>query len=167
LEKSIDPGKVAFQDGIVALERRWFSQAVAHFREAMGAEKKVKSAQNLQMKYTSFLGLALTLETGHSRAGLILCEEAARSDFLDADVFCNLGIAAIRHRDRRRAFQAFASALEMRPRHRRTLQQIKLYDRRKKPLFSKLHRDHMLNQLGGKMRHRMSFLLEKPVPRHA
>jgi hypothetical protein len=119
------------------------------------------------MRYLSFLGLSLNLAQVRSDEGLRMCEQAAKRDFFDAEIFCNLGIVHLRHRQRGPAFEAFKKGLILRPRHRRIMEEMDRYDRRAVPVFGFLRRDHPVNILAGRIRARYRALVDRFAPTEA
>ena len=141
----------SFRKGLACLERRTYREAVSFFQAAVDLETE-EGPKVSQVKYQSYLGLALTYARGRSAEGLKLCQDAVQRDFLNPDLFCNLGIVYMRHRQRRQAFQAFRKGLELDATHRRILVELKRYDQRGEPVFPSLSRDHLLNRLTGRLR---------------
>jgi uncharacterized protein HemY len=156
----------AFKRGTACLERKTYQEAASYFQAAIDLERTL-GQKNTNMRYLSFLGLALNLAQVRSDEGLRMCEQAAKRDFFDADIFCNLGIVCLRHRQRGPAFQAFKKGLILRPGHRRILEEMDRYERRSSPVFSFLRRDHPVNILAGRLRARYRNLVERFAPTEA
>jgi tetratricopeptide (TPR) repeat protein len=156
----------AFKRGLACLERRSYQEAASCFQASMDLDKSA-GQKTSNMKYLSFLGLALNLAQVRSDEGLRMCEQAAKREFFDPDVFCNLGIVYLRHRQRGPAFAAFHRGLALRPKHRRILEELDRYDRRSAPVFSFLAREHTLNIVGGRLRSRLRALLGRLSPNEA
>jgi tetratricopeptide (TPR) repeat protein len=156
----------ALKCGLACLERKTYKDAAVYFQYAIDLDR-APGQKNSNMKCLSFLGLALNLAQGRSDEGLRMCEQAAKRDFFDADVFCNLGIVYLRHRQRGPAFQAFRRGLALRPRHPRIIEEMQRYDRRSTPFFPFLTRDHALNVFAGRMRSRLRSLLDRFAPNEA
>ena len=156
----------AFKRGQACLERRTYQEAAAYFQLALDIEKQ-EGSKNASMRYLSYLGLAFNLGQGRSEEGLKMCEEAAKRDFFDADLFCNLGIVYLRCRQRGPAFKAFDRGLKLRPKHRRILEELDRYDRRSHPVFSFLARDNPFNVMAGRMRARLRDILDRFAPTEA
>jgi len=150
----------AFKRGLACLERRTYQEAAGYFQLAIDLERQGGS-KNGGMKYLSFLGLALNLAQVRSEEGLRMCEQAAKREFFDADVFCNLGVVYLRNRQRAPAFQAFQRGLALKPRHRRIIEELARYERRGTPVFPFLSRDHAINVLFGRVRSRWRDLLDR------
>ena len=116
------------------------------------------------MKFVSYLGLALTLSQGKSDEGLKLCEQAVKREFFDPDLYCNLGMVYLRHRMKSPAFEAFQKGLNLKPGHRRILEELERYDHRSEPVFAFLPRGHALNRLAGRLRFRFRSLFDGAAP---
>lgn len=148
----------AFRKGLACLEARSAREAASLFQEAIDLERQ-EGGPNPSMKYRSYLGLAMTLAHGRSEDAIRLCEQAAKREFFDADHFCNLGIVYLRNRKRGPAFKAFQRGLRLKPRHRRIMAELERHDRRSKPPFGFLPRNHPVNRLAGLWRARLRELL--------
>jgi tetratricopeptide (TPR) repeat protein len=146
-----------YQKALESLDNKQYQQCIALLHSAMDQEKQ-EGSQNPRMKYLSLLGLALTLSQGRSEEGVKLCEQAAKRDFFDADLFCNLGIVYLRNRRRKEAFDAFRKGLILKPKHRRIVEELNRHERREHPVFPSLPRQHFLNITAGKLRYRFRTL---------
>jgi Tfp pilus assembly protein PilF len=155
-----DTADEAFKRGLACLERRTYQEASGYFQIAIDLDRQ-GGQKGGGMRYLSFLGLALNCAQGRSEEGLRMCEQAAKREFFDADVFCNLGIVYLRNRQRAPAFAAFQRGLALKPKHRRIIDELSRYERRSAPMFPFLARDHMLNILFGRMRARWKALLDR------
>lgn len=155
----------AFKRGLASFERKTYQEASGYFQRALDLERETQ--KNVSMKYLSFLGLSLVLSQGRSEEGLKMCEQAVKRDFFDADLFCNVGIVYLRHRQRGPAFQAFRRGLALRPQHRRILDEMDRYDRRADPVFGFLARQHPINVVAGRVRSRLRSLLARFAPTEA
>lgn len=156
----------AFKRGMACLERKTYQEAASYFQAAIDLERTV-SQRNTNMRYLSFLGLSLNLAQVRSDEGLRMCEQAAKRDFFDVEIFCNLGIVCLRHRQRGPAFQAFKQGLVLRPGHRRIMEEMDRYERRATPFFGFLRRDHPMNVLAGRIRARYRSLVDRFAPTEA
>ena len=157
----------AYKRGLACLERRTYQEAASYFQAAIDREGLAQAQKSTNMKYLSFLGLALNLAQVRSDEGLKMCEQAAKRDFFDPDIYCNLGIVLLRHRQRGPAFAAFSRGLTLRPKHKRILEELDRYERRSSPVFSLLRRDHPLNIVAGRLRARVRQLFGRFVPGEA
>jgi tetratricopeptide (TPR) repeat protein len=148
----------AYRSALAAMERRSLKEAIALFQQAIDLERQ-EGVKNPKMKYVSYLGYALTLLHGKSEEGLKLCEQAVKRDFFDPDLYCNLAIVYLRHRQKRQAFAAFRKGLSLKPGHRRILDELERYDQRDYPVFRFLPRAHPVNVLAGRVRYRLRMVL--------
>ncbi|HEU4402843.1 MAG TPA: tetratricopeptide repeat protein [Candidatus Polarisedimenticolia bacterium] len=155
-----------FRKGLAALERRTYKEAISLFQGAIDQERQ-EGVKNPRMKYVSFLGLATTLMQGRSDEGLKLCEQAVKREFFDPDLYCNLGIVYLRNRQKARAFEAFQKGLNLKPGHRRILEELERYERRDHPVFAFLPRTHLVNRLAGRLRYRLRILFSGSAPTEA
>jgi tetratricopeptide (TPR) repeat protein len=155
-----------FRKGLAAMERRTYQEAVGLFRAAIEAERG-EGTKLPRMKYVSYLGLSLIYSNIRSDEGLRLCEQAVKREFFDPDLFCNLGIAYLRGRQKKLAFEAFQKGLNLRPGFRRILDELERYERRSDPVFSFLPRTHPVNVLAGRVRHRLRMLFHREVASQA
>jgi tetratricopeptide (TPR) repeat protein len=151
-----------FRRGLEALANKHYQQGIKLIQSAIEQDRQESSSGGgPKMKYLSYLGLALNLSQGRSEEGLKLCEQAARREFFDSDIFCNLGIAYLRHRQKKPAFEAFRKGLALKPGHRRIQEEMTRMERRNSPVFPGLPRDHTLNYYCGMLRHRLRLLFHR------
>ncbi len=154
----------SFRKGLDALEGRRYKEAMALFRAAMEQEGEESRGKKRWMRYASYLGLALALDGGHSLEGMKLCQQAVTREFLDPDLYCNLGIVCLRNRDKKLAFEAFHKGLALKPGHARILEELSRYERRRALIFKSLSRDHPLNRIAGLLRYRTLQFLSRFLP---
>jgi tetratricopeptide (TPR) repeat protein len=154
---SISASEVAWRNGVQFLERRNYKDSIALFQQAIDLERQ-EGVKSPRMKYVSYLGLAITLSQGKSEEGLKLCEQAVKREFFDPDLYCNLGVVYLRHRMKSPAFEAFQKGLNLKPGHRRILEELEKYDHRSEPVFAFLPRGHAVNRLAGQLRFRFRSL---------
>ena len=159
----ITSSEVAWRNGLQSLERRCYKESIALFQQAIDLER-TEGTKNPRMKFVSYLGLALTLSQGKSDEGLKLCEQAVKREFFDPDLYCNLGMVYLRHRMKSPAFEAFQKGLNLKPGHRRILEELERYDHRSEPVFAFLPRGHALNRLAGRLRFRFRSLFDGAAP---
>jgi tetratricopeptide (TPR) repeat protein len=160
------PSEESFRKGTAAMDRRLYLEAIAAFQAAIDQERQ-EGTKNPRMKYVSYLGLALVMANGRSEEGVKLCEQAVKREFFDADLFCNLGIAYLRDRQKKQAFEAFQKGLNIKPGHRRIQEELDRYDRRSYPVFTFLPRTHPINVLAGRVRHRLRVLFHSSAANEA
>jgi tetratricopeptide (TPR) repeat protein len=156
----------AFERGLACLAQRSHREAAACFQTAIEIEQQSGSLSR-QMKFVSYLGLALTLARERMDEALRLCEQAVQHDFLDPDIMCNFGIACLRNLQRARAFEAFHRGLALRPNHPRIIEELERYERRSDPVFRFLPRGHFLNRVAGRVRARLRLLFDREAAARA
>ena len=150
-----------FQKGLAALESKHYQTAIKMIQAAIEQDRVDGANKGTSMRHLSFLGLALVLANGRSEEGLKLCEQATKRDFFDADIFCNLGIAYMRSRQKGPAFEAFRKGLALQPRHRRIQEELARVERRESRVFRSLPRNHFLNKTFGILRYKLRFLFRR------
>jgi len=150
-----------FQKGLAALESKHYQTAIKLIQAAIEQDRVEGANKGASMRHLSFLGLALVLANGRSEEGLKLCEQATKRDFFDADIFCNLGIARLRLRQKGPAFEAFRKGLALQPKNRRIHEELSRVERRESRVFRGLPRNHFLNRSFGKLRHKMRSLFRR------
>ena len=150
-----------FQKGLAALECKQYQTAIKMIQAAIEQDRVDGANKGTSMRHLSYLGLALVLANGRSEEGLRLCEQATKRDFFDADIFCNLGIALLRNRQKGAAFEAFRKGLALQPKHRRILDELSKVERRESRVFRGLPRNHFLNKTFGIWRHRLRLLFRR------
>ena len=161
MSATISTHEECFLYGSNALRNRYYLEAIAHFRKAIELER-MERPNSACTKYISYLGLALSLAKATSNEGLKLCQQAVERDFLNPDLYCNLGIVYSRRRQKRLAFEAFGEALALKPGHRRTLEELAYYERRREPIIPFLPRTHALNRTLGRFRYRFRQRFARP-----
>ena len=154
-----DPAQMIFRRGLSSLQHRSFQEAAGWFQRAIELDGEHRAGPP-RMRFVSFLGLALTMARGRSREAVRLCEQAAKREFYDPDLFCNLGIVYMRNRERRRAFECYRRGLALRPDHQRIHRELDRHGLRGEPLFGFLPRDHTANRVAGRVRSRLRTLLD-------
>ena len=150
-----------FQKGLAALESKQYQTAIKMIQAAIEQDRMEGANKGTSGRHLSFLGLALVLASGRSEEGLKMCEQAAKRDFFDADIFCNLGIVYMRSRQKGLAFEAFRKGLALQPKHRRIREELSKVERRESRVFRSLPRSHFLNYAFGVPRYKMRFLFRR------
>lgn len=148
------PSEECFLCGSNALKNHYYIEAITYFKKAIDLER-LENPNSACTKYNSYLGLALSLAKDNTNEGLRLCQKAVERDFLNPDLYCNLGIVYARRRQKRLAFEVFGEALALKPGHRRTLDVLARYERRGKVIFPFLPRTHSINRTLGRVRYHL------------
>ena len=149
-----------FRRGLAHLKRRAHKEAASCFQQAIDLSRE-GPAKSPSMRYISYLGLALSMNDGRSEEAVKLCRQALKREFYDADLLCNLGIVYLRNRQRGPAFDAFERGLKLKPDHYRILAALERTNKRAKPMFGFLSRDHPVNRIAGRLRWRLRDLLNR------
>jgi len=147
-----------FHQGLAHLKRRDHQQAASCFQQAIELHGE-SPGNSPPMKYFSYLGLALSMDNARSGDAVKLCRKALKREFYDADLLCNMGIVYLRNGQRGPAFAALERGLKLDPNHYRIRQALERSDRRKRPVFGFLSRDHLVNRIAGRLRWRLTELL--------
>jgi hypothetical protein len=139
----------AFEQGYRALEAKDYKAAERGFSEAM---KSISEEHDRYNRLVSFLGLAQVLTA--NRNGLLLCRDAASSEALEGDVFLNLACAEWHAENRQRAVDAIIRGRQIDADHEQLVKASMLLDSRRRAFIPFLQREHLLNQLFGRMMRR-------------
>ena len=139
----------AFEKGYSALEAKDYKAAERGFSEAMKSINEIHDRYN---RLASFLGLAQVLTA--NRNGLLLCRDAASSEALEGDVFLNLACAEWHAENRERAVDAIIRGRKIDADHEQLVKACMLLDSRRRVFFPFLEREHLLNQLLGRIMRR-------------
>jgi hypothetical protein len=139
----------AFEKGYSALEAKDYKAAERGFSEAM---KSINENHDRYNRLASFLGLAQVLTA--NRNGLLLCRDAASSEALEGDVFLNLACAEWHAENRERAVDAIIRGRKIDADHEQLVKACMLLDSRRRVFFPFLEREHLLNQLLGRIMRR-------------
>ena len=140
-----------FREGLVALMEDRADDASACFQTAMREERQY-GAHRSQMRYLSYFGLSVAMAKGPTKDAVRACETAVHNEFYNADLLLNLGKVYLLAGRTTKAMAIFARGLKLRPRHKGLKAAMKRADRRGRPTFPFLHRDHALNRCLGRMR---------------
>lgn len=139
----------AFEKGYSALEAKDYKAAERGFSKAM---KSIDENHDRYNRLASFLGLAQVLTA--NRNGLLLCRDAASSEALEGDVFLNLACAEWHAENRERAVDAIIRGRKIDADHEQLVKACMLLDSRRRVFFPFLEREHLLNQLLGRIMRR-------------
>lgn len=142
-----------FKKGLTALAQGRPAEATAMFEAAMVIERE-RGVGRPQMRYLSYYGLGLAQSSRPTKEAIKACETAATRDFFNPDLFLNLGKVYLLAGKYTRAMQVFEHGLKIAPRHPALRAELERVDRRAKPPFPKLSRNHFLNRWFGMLRAR-------------
>lgn len=136
----------AYDNGIDALKTENYKSAERDFQKCLNSIDEHHDQYN---KVSSYLGLSQVLNGNPN--GLLLCRDAGSSEVLDGRVFLNLAIAEWRSHNRKRAIDALSRGTKIDNDHSKLKEAHSLLDKRKKPLFGFLPRNHFLNASLGRL----------------
>jgi len=118
-----------FKKGLEALVDRNYVEAAAQFRRAMDIEHQRHVLQP-DMRYLSYYGLCRATAHEKLQEGLHACKRAARVRSHDPEMFLNLGRVYLLARQKRLAYDAFQTGLDLDPEHKTLLcETARLYSR--------------------------------------
>lgn len=103
--------------------------------------------------FFSYLGYGMAHLHGRKEEGLKLCRRAIEIEFYQADNYYNLARMYLLLRRRKEAVDTIEGGLKVDPDHNGLSQLYEEIGRRREPVLRKMHRDHFLNRLLGKLRH--------------
>lgn len=143
-----------FKKGLVALGEGKPDEAASLFKSAMMIEREIEATRP-QMKYLSYYGVSFAMAYGATHEALKACESAVKKDFLNANLFLNLGRVYLMAGKLTRALAAFEHGLKISPSHRALRTELAKIDRRSRPPIPFLSRSHPFNRWLGKLRSRL------------
>lgn len=106
--------------------------------------------------FHSYRGRALAREAHRVKEGLAYCEQAAREEFWDPEIWLNLARVRLLSGDRRGALSAVNEGLAIDPTRDELLGIFRELGVRHPPVISFLSRSNPLNYLLGRARHKLS-----------
>ncbi len=151
---SIVSAENAFKKGLASFVEGRYIEAAQLFNAAIRTEKE-RGVGRPQMRYLSYYGLSMARAHGATPDAIRACETAARRDFFNPDLQLNLGRVYMLAGRTHRAFAALERGLKLAPRHRALVAELERFERRRMPVIPGLRRDHSLNILLGRLRHRL------------
>ena len=149
-----------FKKGLVAFAAGRPAEASALFEAAIAIERE-RGVGRPQMRYLSYYGLSLASTRRPGHKAVRACEEAARKESFNPDLFLNLGKVYMRAGKHTRALEVFERGLRLDSRHRGLRAALAKVDRRSDPPLSGFARSHPINRLLGRIRHSFGTRPEK------
>lgn len=113
-------------------------------------------------RYFSYLGLCIAGFEARYNEGVKLCQKGIEMEFFQPENYINLARTYMMLKSRRLALRAIRDGLRIDPGNRLLIELRRDLGVRKKPVVPFLHRDHGINQMLGRWRHRRRGL----PPRH-
>jgi hypothetical protein len=143
-----DPATLAaFEEGRAALGAHNLEAAHAAFGRAYRRDSR-------DPRLMSFYGVTLVLVEKNSNLGVQLCDQALRAGGLDPELLLNLARVHLALNQRDRVVQVVGRGLELWPDDPRLLAARAALGNRQDPVVPFLSRNHRLNVLLGRLRHR-------------
>jgi len=142
--------EMSFRKGLLALEERRYLEALAFFESALNLEEKSGNTAP-RMKYLSYYGLSLSLAAGRTQEAVEMCERALSVEFYNPDLYLNVAKVYMAAGQRRRAHKALCQGLRIEKGHQGLITEIRRMGLRRRPLFSFLPRNHVLNRFTGSL----------------
>ena len=105
-----------FNKGLEALVDQNYVEAAVHFRRAMNIEHQRRILRP-DMRYLSYYGLCQAKAHCKIEGGLSACKRAARGRKQDPEMYLNLGRVYLMAQQKRQAYQAFQTGLDIEPGH--------------------------------------------------
>lgn len=140
-----------FRRGIAALNARDAARAATHFEEAIYAER-LQGAIRPRARFLSYYGLSRALTNGATREATQACELAVARDSFDPTLHLNLARVYLLAHRKSRALEVLERARSLHPGHPALEGLLARVDRRARPVFDSLGRDHGVNRLFGRVR---------------
>ena len=142
-----DPEKL-FEFGLLMLKMNEVWKALLAFKQAY-------EIKPYEARFLSYYGLCIAKVEKNATKAIPLCEKAIKKDFFHADLFCNLGKVYLQKGDRKKANKSFIKGLSIDKRNKELINELKEMGIRKRPLFTFLPRENIINHLGGFLYNRL------------
>jgi hypothetical protein len=146
--------EVSFRRGMELVETGRYRDALGFFSGAIEIERTAGHGGPGEARYLSYYGLCLSLARADARKGLGCCRSAARREPYNADIWWNLGRAALAAGKRGEAHRSLQRGLTVVSGHEGILRDLKRMGVRRPPVLTFLAREHPLNVMLGRLRAR-------------
>ncbi len=123
-----------------------------------------EAPHDLPGRYYSFLGYCIAGFEGRYNEGVKLCQKGIELEFFNPENYLNLAQIYLMLSARRKALRAIRDGLKVDPTNQQLIRLRRDLGVRKRPVVPFLHRDHGVNQVLGRWRHRMK---QPPAPRES
>ena len=144
--QALDPSaRAAFERGLEALAANEVGEAVACLREAHESAPE-------HARIRSTLGLAIARDGGDFSEARVLCEEAAKQEFFNPDLYLNLAKVYLRFERRSEALRYLRRGQMIDPGHEPIRAAIASLGQRRLPILPFLPRRHPVNRALGTAR---------------
>ncbi len=125
-------------------------------REALRLFRRAATLDPKSAEIESYYGLCLARAERRFDEGTRLCENAVGRESFNAQLYCNLGRVYLLSGRRGDAYEALARGLSIEPNHGLIVATIARMGRRSSPVIKFLSRDHQINRVLGRWRHRLN-----------
>jgi tetratricopeptide (TPR) repeat protein len=146
-DKSVSPGHSPaelFHEGLTHLRDHRPKEAMLAFRHSLQLKPGVPLAM-------SYYGLCWAMCMNKSEEALLLCRTAVEKDFINPELFWNLGRVYLLRKDSEKAYMTFQKGLAVDKRNKNILNELKKMGIRKSPIIPFLNRTNIINNLLGKI----------------
>lgn len=140
-----------FKKGLSALVEQDYTEASSMFRRALELDRD-RSKRQPDMRYLSYYGYSLAKAKVSTSTAIQACRTAVSRQKNDPVLFLNLGRVYVLSGKVSLAAESFERGLRLAPEDRALRNELARIDRRAKPAFSVLSRDHVFNRWAGKLR---------------
>jgi Flp pilus assembly protein TadD len=142
-----DGAVAALEEGLAAFQARDLSAAHAAFERAHRKDPR-------DPRCMSWYGVTLVLVERNSNLGLMLCDQALRAAGASPELLLNQARVHLALNQRERAVRSVARGLELWPDEPTLVAARDALGSRRAPVLSFFSRNHPLNRLLGRLRHR-------------
>ncbi len=145
----------SYRRGRDLLERGETQPALEHFRTAHQVDRA-------NPRYRSFYGLGLALVERLFDRALELCRSAAKEEFFNPELYHNLARVHMAFGFKSEAIRYLRRGLMIDPANAALAEDLERLGRRKMPVLQFLPRNHPVNRLLGRLRHRLGGIEPEP-----
>lgn len=128
-----------FRDGLAELRGDRSTEALEHLRTAHRLEPS-------NAEYRSYYGLSLGLSERRFDKALELCRSAAKEEFFNPDLYCNLALVHLSFGFKAEAIRYLRRGLMIDPQSPSILAEMKRLGVRRRPVLGFLRRGHIFNR---------------------
>ncbi len=140
-----------FRSGMQLLARGHAREALPFFRTAIQIQKEYDDGAG-SARYLSYYGLCVSLTRGCGHEALRCCRLATHREDFNAELWWNLGRAALTLGRRSEAHRALNRGLCLEPNHKGIRQDLGRMGHRRPQILSFLSRNHPVNVVLGRLR---------------
>ncbi len=115
-------------------------------------EDSKSSIYEIEPRYLSYYGYLTGVVNNNYHRGIELCNEAIKKEFFHPDFYLNLGKLYLSISNKNMAVRTFYKGLRIDKTNKGLIEEIKKLGIRKKPVFSFLKRESLVNRFAGRLR---------------